>query len=1001
MKTTLALSGRKWLRICGWVAACAMAATAAGAQKPAPRIRTAITNEMSALKGSPQYAAQYDAGPMPTDTRLTGMTMFFNRSAQQEADLKALLVAQQTPGSPQFHQWLTPEQFAARFGMAQADLDKVTQWLQQQGFSVDYVARSRSFIRFSGTVGQVQQAFRTQMRFYNINGTKHFGPAAVLSVPAAFADTVTGIHNLSDFKPRSMHTSRVAPVANPAFTSSISGNVFFAPGDIKMAYDPTGAVTKNFDGAGQTIAIMGQSAVVVKDIENFQTAAGLTVKDPNMVLVPGTGNSTITAGDESESDLDLEWSGAMAPGADIYFVYTGDSTSSAGVFDAITYAVDQKIGDIISVSYGACETAVAAASNYQNTMEPVFQQAAAQGQTVLSASGDQGSTSCSGVSGLTTLQQQAKAVNYPASSPYVTGMGGTEINNPNTAYYTSSITYDPGYYTAGSAYWAAKQSTDVITSALQWLPEVSWNDDATSGCTDANNNPIGCLSSTGGGVSTLFTAKPSWQTGVPGIPSDKARDVPDVSLYSSPAFVAYLYCTSDTSAWVAASGTSPAQAASCNSGFRDGTSGGNYLTLAGGTSFATPIFAGMLALINQQKNYTTGQGLINPTLYTLASNSATYGAAFHDITIGNNYCLAGTSLCGTTTGYSAGTGYDQVTGLGSVQLAGLSTAWPMNTGAGAGLVDTTVTVTPSTATPTAGATVTFTIKVAPVSGSSVPTGTVNLSIDQALSGGGSTATVTLDSTGTATYQTTFTTSGTHTIVANYAGDSNDAASTGTTSVSIGGGTGASGFAVKAAPSTLTVKQGSSGQETLTFTPSGSYTGTIYISFTSTNSSALNNLCYNFTTIAPDGSSGQVQITGTSAVSTTFTLDTNAMDCQSNTGGYGGGYYGYYSTKSPMKPMHLMQGTHTSRNNGPSPAAPAGLAFAGLLVAGFMARYSKKLRGVAGVIALVALGLSISACGGGGISVSNPPKGTYTITVTGKDSTTASITNSTTFTFVID
>ncbi len=993
MKTTLAHTGRKWLRICGWVAACAMAATAAGAQKPAPRIRTAITNEMATLKGAAAYTAQYDAGPMPTDTRLTGVTMSFNRSAAQEADLQALLVAQQTPGSPQYHQWLTPEQFADRFGMAQTDLDKVTQWLQQQGFSIDYVARSRSFIRFSGTVGQVQQAFQTQMHFYNVNGARHFGPSSALSVPVAFAATVAGIHDISDFKPRSMHTAHTALQANPAFTSSISGNVFFAPGDIKKAYDPTGAATTAYDGTGQAIAIVGQSSVVVKDIENFQTAAGLTVKDPNLVLVPGSGAATLSSGDESESDLDLEWSSAMAPGADIYFVYTGNSTNSNGVFDSITYAVDQKIGNIISISYGACETAVKAASNFQTIMEPVFQQAAAQGQTVLSASGDQGSTSCSGVTSLTTTQQQALAVNYPASSPYVTGVGGTEIDSSNTA-----------YVTAGTAYWTAKSSTDVITSALQWLPEVTWNDDTTSGCTDANNNPIGCLSSTGGGVSALFTTKPTWQTGVPGIPSDGKRDVPDIALYSSPQYVAYLYCTSDSTAWVTSQ--TPAQAASCNSGFRDGTSGGNYLTLAGGTSFATPVFAGMLALINQAKGYTEGQGLLNPALYTLASSSTNYAAAFHDITKGNNFCLAGTTVCGTTTGYSAGAGYDQVTGLGSVQLAGLLTAWPQNTGASASLTDTTTTVTASPANPAAGATVTFTVKVAPATGSTVPSGNVALSIDQGITGtggtltGGTTTTLTLDNTGTATYQTTFTASGIHTIVANYAGDSGHATSTGTAAVTIGSSTGTSGFRVSASPSTLTVKQGTSGQETLTFTPSGGYTGTIYISFTATNASALNNLCYNFTKIAPDGSSGEVQITGTSAATTTFTLDTNAMDCQSNTG-YGG-YYGYYYTnKGIVHPMHQMQGTHTSRNNGPSPVAPTGLAFAGLLVAGFMARYSKKLRGLAAVIALLTVGFGLSACGGGGVSVSNPPKGTYTITVTGKDSTNNSLTASTTFTFVID
>jgi len=981
MKTMIALSKHKWFRIGGWVASCFLAATAFAAQAPAPRIRSAITNEMSPLKGSPQVEAQLDAGPMPAATRLTGISIVFNRSAAQQADLDALLIAQQNPASPLYHQWLTPDQFAARFGMAQSDINKVQLWLQQQGFSIDYTARSRNMIRFSGTVGQVQQAFQTQMHFYTVNGTKHFAPTSVLSVPSAIAPVVEGIRNLSDFKPRSMRISHNAPTANPAFTSSISGSVFFAPGDIKMAYDPLGTLTKNYDGTGQTIAIMGQSAVDLTDIQNFQKAAGLPVKAPTPVLVPGSGNPVITSGDESESDLDLEWSGAMAPGADIYFVYTGDSTSSNGVFDSMTYAIDQKIGDIISVSYGACEPALQGFS-----LESTFQQAASQGQTILAASGDQGSTSCNGQSNLSTSVQMSLAVNYPASSPWVTAVGGTEIDNPNTAYYTSSIAYKPDYYTATGTYWANQQSTDVITSALQWLPEVAWNDDSST---------YG-LSSTGGGVSTLFK-KPTWQAGVPGIPTDTMRDVPDIALYSSPNYVTYLYCSSDTTAWTT---TSPAQASSCTNGtsFRDTVSGGNWLTLAGGTSFATPVFAGMVALINQQKNYTTGQGLINQTLYTLASNSTTYAAAFHDITIGNNNCLAGSTYCGSSTaGYSAGTGYDQVTGLGSVILSGLSTAWPVNTGASAGLIDTTTTVTSSTDTPTSSTPVTFTIKVASTSGSTIPTGTVNLSIDQTVSGGGTTSSVVLDSTGTATYQMTFTTTGAHTVTADYAGDTTHAASTG--AISIGASIASAPFRVSASPATLTVKQGSSGQETLTITPQNGYTGTVYLSFTTSNPSALTNLCYNFTTIAPDGSSGSVTVSGSTPASTTFTLDTNAIDCNNNGGGYGG-YYGYYTGKSHMLPLRVMQGTGTSRNNGPNPA-PAGLAFAGLLLAGFMARYSKKLRGVAGVIALVALGLTISACGGGGVSVSNPPTGTYTVTVTAKDSVTTSESAQTNFTFVIN
>ena len=586
MKTMLALTRLKRLRVCGWLAACTVGATALGAQQPAPRIQAEVSSsEVTVLKGSlhPLAQAQYDAGRMPADTRFTGMTIVFSRSEAQQAALDALLAAQQNPSSPFFHRWLTPDQFAAQFGMAQSDIEKVQTWLEQQGFSIDSVGRSRNMIRFSGTVGQVERAFQTQMHYYNVEGEKHFAASTELSLPTTLASTVLAIRNLDNFKPKAMHL----PVsARPSFTSGQTNSVFFAPGDIKIAYDmnPLLNGATPIDGAGQSIAIMGQSAIAVSDIEAFQTASTLAVMDPTQVLVPSTGTSQVFPGDEGESDLDLEWSGAIAPGADIIFVYTGNGPNTTGVYDSIAYAIDQKIGNIISASYGTCEALLGTFS-----LDSSFQQAMAQGQTVVAAAGDAGSTAC-WTGSLTTndppiATQQALAVSYPASSQYVTAIGGTEISSANGA-----------YSTAGSAYWASSSNgNDQNPSALQYLPEMAWNDSALS----FSNG--GGLSATGGGVSTLYSSKPSWQTGVPGIPSDGKRDVPDVSLYSSPNSVAYLFCTSDQTNW----GTG--QASSCTQGYRDQSSG--LLTVAGGTSFATPIFAGMIAILNQDKGYVDGQGL--------------------------------------------------------------------------------------------------------------------------------------------------------------------------------------------------------------------------------------------------------------------------------------------------------------------------------------------------------------------------------------------------------
>jgi subtilase family serine protease len=212
---------------------------------------------------------------------------------------------------------------------------------------------SRNAIRFSGSAAQVENAFRTEMHYYNVRGEKHMAPGTALSVPSAMAGVVSGVRNLDDFRPHAQHVK-----ARPGFTSGSSGNVFFAPGDIVTTYDIGPLYTAGVDGGGQTIAIMGQSFVEVADIEAFQNAAGLTVKDPTMVYIPGSGtdgSAAISPGDEGESDLDLEWSGAIAPGANIVFVYPGND-KRFGVYDSAQYAVDNQIGNIISLSYSTCET---------------------------------------------------------------------------------------------------------------------------------------------------------------------------------------------------------------------------------------------------------------------------------------------------------------------------------------------------------------------------------------------------------------------------------------------------------------------------------------------------------------------------------------------------------------------------------------------------------------------------------------------------------------------
>ncbi|MGD0831745.1 MAG: S8 family serine peptidase [Terracidiphilus sp.] len=685
------------------------------------------------------------------------------------------------------------------------------------------------------------------------------------------------------------------------------------------------------------------------------------------MLVPGTGSSVGVSGDESESDIDLEWSGAIAPGANLFFVYTGSYGNSGGVFSSIEYAVDENIAPIISISYGACETELTLAD--LQSSEAITQQAVSQGQTIIASSGDSGSNACAPFTDLTVAQQHAEAVNYPASSAYATGMGGTESTAAEDATGTP-----PGY-------WEAAPTVDVLTSALQYIPEVAWNDDSLGNG----------LSSSGGGVSALVD-RPSWQIGVPGISQGNMRLVPDIALYSSPNYPGYLFCSSDPQNGIDGS---------CSVGFRDANN--QFLTVAGGTSFAAPVFAGMLALINQAKGYTTGQGLINPTLYTLASDGATYASAFHDVTSGNNDCTAGSSYCGSTAGFSAGTGYDEVTGLGSVNLTNLISAWPANTGGSASLIGTTTTITATNSSPGVNVSDTFTITVVAASGTTAPTGTVNLSINgggTAEDNGGSVATVTLVASGssgtsTATYQTAFSVSGTNQIVAQYAGDSAFALSSGVAQVSVGGGSSGTGsITLAASPSALDVTQGNQGTETLTVTPAGGYTGTVLVAFDTSNDSALQNLCYEFTTMLSSGY-GSITVSGTGPVTTQLLFDTNAADCGAAQPAGGKSFY----RLGRVKPASSKSGISTAHAN----PAPLGAAFGGLLLAGFLGRFSKKLRGMAAMIALLVVALAISACGGGNSTTttnSNPPKGTYTITVFAQDSASALVSAQTTFTLVI-
>jgi subtilase family serine protease len=611
------------------------------AQTVAPgRISGAVdTSQLVRLAGSvhPFAKPEFDQGRLNGNTTIHAMSLTFKHSPAQQKALEKLLTEQQDPKSPKYHKWLTPEQFADRFGLTSSDVAQVTRWLESEGLVVDRVARSRTQVSFSGSVARIESVFGTEIHSYLIGGEKHFANATELLVPTALQDVIFGVRNLDDFHPKPRNTGSRRIPASPNFTSDISGNHYVAPEDFATIYEVKALYAAGFDGAGEKIAVVGDSAITASNIATFRSLAGLSANNPSEVLVPNSGTATVpSTGEQVEAYLDLEWSGAIAKSASIIYVYVGNNPNYS-VWDALQYAIDNKLAPVVSTSFGYCEQGLGSATAL--IIQGWAQQANSQGQTISAAAGDSGAADCDGSN--VQSATQGLAVDVPAAIPEVTGVGGGEFTGDTAS--TSTTTYWNG--TNDSAY----------GSALIYIPEEAWNDTTES---IANG---GGLSAGGGGASTLFS-KPSWQTGT-GVPNDGHRDVPDVSLNASPVHDSYLICD----------GTDENGIQSCTSGFRDSQ---NYLDVVGGTSVGAPTFAGIVALLNQATK-SNGLGNINSALYSLAGSSA--ANAFHDVTSGDNKvpCTKGTTNCpnGGTIGFSAGTGYDQASGLGSLDVYNLATNW--------------------------------------------------------------------------------------------------------------------------------------------------------------------------------------------------------------------------------------------------------------------------------------------------------------------------------------
>jgi Pro-kumamolisin, activation domain/Bacterial Ig-like domain (group 3) len=713
------------------------------------RITQAVDEtRLAVLQGNtyPLARAEFARGAAPPSLPMNRMMLVLKRSGEQELALTKLLDEQQDKSSPNYHKWLTPEQFGQQFGPSDQDILTVTSWLQSHGFQVAQVAKGRTVIEFSGTAAQVQEAFHTAINKYVVNGEEHWANASDPQIPAALTPVVFGPVSLHNFPRKPMHRtagvfsrSKETGQVVPLFTGPSGPNQYFGvgPTDFAKIYNVQPLWDAGIDGTGQTIAIVAQSDIVVQDVRDFRILFGLPANDPVFTLNgPDPG---LVPGDEDESILDVEWAGAVAKGASINMVTSQSTLSASGIDLSAVYVVDNNIAPVLSVSYGACEFGLALAGN--QFFSGLWAQAATQGITVLVASGDNGSAGCDNPN-TQTAARLGLAVSGIASPVSDVAVGGTDFD-------------DVGSF---STYWNTTPGT--MNSALSYIPETTWSDSCAenglNGCTTvssqgrdlvaAGGGPSNCWMSDGMNLSTCHGGyyKPAWQTGT-GVPADSVRDIPDVSLFASSGHNGsfYVVCQAD------APPTGPCSI--------------SHFLAVGGTSASVQAFAGIMALVNQKQvslGNSERQGNANYVLYKLAAqagntcDSSASGTitnpacVFYDVTKPNANisvaCVGGSPYCSRTTGggfgilvdplhtsipaWTTGAGYDLATGLGTVNVANLANNWSSVT-----FTPTTISLTVNPLVSTHNSQITASVIVTSTSGA--PTGVLSL-VSDAASGAG-------------------------------------------------------------------------------------------------------------------------------------------------------------------------------------------------------------------------------------------------------------------------
>jgi subtilase family serine protease len=708
-----------------------------GAQSP--RLITAPIDEsqLVTLGGNTPPAAlvvENDRGAVDDTMRFGHLLLLMKRDPQSEARLQQLIVAMHDPRSPEFHQWLTPEQFGADFGANPADVAAIRQWLEAHGFTVNHVYKNGLVVDFTGTARQIRETFHTEIHNLVLaNGEEHVANVRDPQIPAALAPAVAGVP-LHDFFPRPRVT-RLGPVTfdrasnrwQARFTLPFQGAEFhvLGPYDFATIYNLLPLWREGITGKGVTIATVEDSNLAhPRDWATFRRTFGLSdFKSGHFAQVYPACDNPGQNGDEVEAALDVEWASATAPDANVELSACANSRTTSGLDLAILNLLETTPPDIISDSYGLCETVTGQAEVALENFEAEL--ATIEGVTFFIAQGDTGADECAPVE---TTSYSTLGINSGdnTASAFAVDVGGTDFMAQYNAD-TRGI--------AVSNYWSSTNDPHTLASALSYIPEIPWNDGCTSrliysdpviagvaqsfGASGFCNSSIGqsylIAVSGSGGPSTCFTGvpsipgvvsgsckgnpKPPFQRGVPGVPHDGLRDQPDLSLFAGNGVWGsfYVECFSDLSQGGAA--CTPTKDAILEGG--------------GGTSFGAPSMAGILALIEQQFGR---QGDANFVLYHLArrqfrqhgpgscdasQRSGRLPAAtcvFNDITLGDMDIPCGQNSDGhfydchgasaefigelsrsnaaNAPAYPATAGYDLATGLGSVNATNLFNAWP-------------------------------------------------------------------------------------------------------------------------------------------------------------------------------------------------------------------------------------------------------------------------------------------------------------------------------------